>query len=210
VGKTEVACALLSLLAEAGLNPAPFKPYESGCSDLRSPVDASALREAARSQDELSDICPHRFRAPLAPGAAAERLGQKPSWQRTLRAFHHFDGRALVAEGAGGLLVPIDGRRDILDLISALRLPTLLVARSGLGTLNQTGLSLRTLKEHGAKVIAVVLTRTTPAGDASERDNPYWIRRRHRVRVLGPIPYQADPALRRAAFRRALRPLLQR
>jgi len=116
----------------------------------------------------------------------------------------------LVAEGAGGLLVPIDGRRDILDLISALGLPTLLVARSGLGTLNQTGLSLRALKEHDAKVIAVLLTRTTPAGDASERDNPYWIRRRHRVRVLGPVPYQADPTLRRAAFRRALRPLLQR
>src|SRR3954468_22653342 len=71
VGKTEVACALLSLMADAGLAPAAFKPYESGCEDLSSPADATALKAAARTDDDLALICPHRFRLPLAPGVAA-------------------------------------------------------------------------------------------------------------------------------------------
>ena len=70
IGKTETACAVLSLLADAGRRPMPFKPYESGCADLRQPADALALRLAARSEDDLSRICLHRFKAPLAPGIA--------------------------------------------------------------------------------------------------------------------------------------------
>ena len=71
VGKTQVASALLSLLADAGLSPAPFKPYESGCSRLSGPADALELRLAARSTDRLDRVCVHRFRAALAPGVAS-------------------------------------------------------------------------------------------------------------------------------------------
>ena len=105
VGKTEVACALLSLMADAGLSPAAFKPYESGCDDLAAPADATALKAAARTDDDLALICPHRFRLPLAPGVAARRLRQDPPFAVTLELFRAFDRRALVVEGAGGLLV---------------------------------------------------------------------------------------------------------
>src|SRR5208282_4725079 len=53
VGKTEVAAALLSLMADAGLAPGALKPYESGCVDVERPADALALRAAARSEDAL-------------------------------------------------------------------------------------------------------------------------------------------------------------
>ncbi|HUM11489.1 MAG TPA: dethiobiotin synthase, partial [Myxococcaceae bacterium] len=146
VGKTQVAAALLSLLADAGLRPAPFKPYESGCARLSRPADALELRAAARSADSLDDVCVHRFRAPLAPGVAAARMGRSPDFRPVLAAFHRFGDRPLVVEGAGGLLVPLDRRRDVIDLIEALQLPVVLVARAGLGTLNHTGLSLRLLE----------------------------------------------------------------
>lgn len=209
VGKTEAGCALLSLLAERGLRPAAFKPYESGCADLRRPADATALREAARADDRLSLVCPHRFKLPLAPGIAARRLGRQPDFRRTMAAFRAFAGRALVAEGAGGLRVPIDGKRDVVDLIAALRLPVLLAARAGLGTLNHVGLSLEALERRRLPVLAVLLSRSREAGDSSERDNPAALRERHGVLVLGPVPFVADPAARRRAFRRALRPLLE-
>src|SRR6266851_5360690 len=115
VGKTEAACALLSLLARRGLGPAAFKPYETGCRD------------------------------PRAPGIAAHRLRREPSFQKTLRAFKAFANRPLVVEGAGGLHVPIDSQREMIDLIHLFRLPVLLVARAGLGTLNHTALSLEAL-----------------------------------------------------------------
>jgi dethiobiotin synthetase len=208
VGKTHVACALLSLLADAGHEPAPFKPYESGCADLRRPADALALRAAARSTDALERVCPHRFRAAVAPGVAAARAGRAPSLEKTLKAFRSFAGRALVVEGAGGLFVPIDAQQDVIDLIARLRLPAILVARSGLGTLNHTALSLGALAARRIDVRAVVLSKVSAGADPSEADNAEQIARRHGVRVLGPVPYLPEPRLRRAAFRRALAPLL--
>jgi len=208
VGKTEVASALLSLLADAGLSPAPFKPYESGCSRLSRPADALELRAAARSTDPLDRVCVHRFRAPLAPGVAAARLGQVPELRAVLAAYRSFADRPLVAEGAGGLLVPLDPRRDMIDLVEALALPVVLVARAGLGTLNHTGLSLQLLATRSIPVRAVVLSCGSPARDPSIEDNAAWLSRRHEVPVLGPVPYIADPARRRRAFREVVRPLL--
>jgi len=208
VGKTEVAAALLSLMADAGLAPGALKPYESGCADVERPADALALRAAARSEDALDRISLHRFRAPLAPGIAAERLGLNPSWAETLKAFRAFQGRALVVEGAGGLLVPLDRHHQVIDLIAAMRLPVVLVARAGLGTLNHTGLSLRALRARRLRVRAVVLVRTSAARDASVADNRRWLQRREAIDVLGPVPFVVEAAARRAAFRKQLRSLL--
>ena len=209
VGKTEVASALLSLLADEGVSPVPFKPYESGCARLSRPADALALRAAARSTDPLDLICVHRFRAPLAPGIAAARRGRAPGFRAVLSAYRSFGARPLVAEGAGGLLVPLDARHDVVDLIEALGLPVLLVARAGLGTLNHTGLSLRLLQARRIPVRAVVLSRSSPVRDPSVEDNATWLGRRHGVPVLGPVPFIEHPARRRRAFRTLLRPLLE-
>lgn len=208
VGKTEAACALLSLLADAGLRPAPMKPYASGCLDWHRPADALALKAAARCDDPLDRVCLYRYRAPLAPGVAAARRRETPSFDRVLAVTRSFGGRPLVIEGAGGLFVPIDAQRDIIDLIETLNIPILLVARAGLGTLNHTGLSLDTLARRRIPVRAVLLTKIAEASDPSEQDNAEWLSQRHGVPVLGPVPYVQDPALRVAAYRQALRPLL--
>lgn len=208
IGKTQAAAALLALLAERGERPAPFKPYESGVDSFNEPADALALRMAARSDDPLELICPHRFREPLAPGVAAAREGRGVSFAKTLAAYRAFDGRPLVAEAAGGLRVPIDETRDVIDLVVELKLPALLVARAGLGTLNHTALSLELLQTRGVSVLGVLLSRTTPATDPSEEDNASWIERRHKVRVFGPVPFVPDDRQRQTAFRRALVPLL--
>ncbi len=207
VGKTQVASTLLSLLADRGDHPAPFKPYETGVDPKIGPADALLLREAARSNDDLKLICPHRFRLPLAPGVAAERLGREPSFERTLAAYRSFDGRPLIAEAAGGLRVPIDSKHDVVDLVKALRLPAILVARAGLGTLNHTALSMDLLRAMRIPVLAIVLVRSKPERDPSERDNAAVITRRHRALVLGPVPYVRDVVRRRTTFRHALKHL---
>lgn len=208
VGKTQASCALLSLLADAGLEPQGFKPYESGCASLRAPADTLAMREAARSTLPVDALCPHRFRAPLAPGVAARRLGREPDWGVTLAAWERLRHGAAVVEGAGGLFVPLDSKHDIIDLIATLRLPVLLVARAGLGTLNHTALSLQALAARRIPVKAVLLSRSSPARDSSERDNRQLLEQRHGVPVLGPVPYLPDARRRHAAFRRALRALV--
>ncbi|WP_375756699.1 dethiobiotin synthase [Corallococcus exercitus] len=208
VGKTQVSCALLSLLKDAGYAPQGFKPYESGCASLKAPADALAMREAAGSTLPVDAVCPHRFKAPLAPGIAAERLGREPDFRVTLAAWRRLKGGTVVVEGAGGLFVPVDSKRDVVDLIQAFRLPVVLVARAGLGTLNHVALSLEALASRKVPVRAVVLSRGVPGRDLAERDNRRYLEARHGVEVLGPVPFVEDPRKRRLAFRRALAPLV--
>lgn len=208
VGKTQVSCALLSLMRDAGLQPQGFKPYESGCASLKAPADALAMREAAGSTLPVEAVCPHRFRAPLAPGIAAWRLGREPDFAVTLAAWARLKDGPVVVEGAGGLFVPVDSKRDVVDLIQAFALPVVLVARAGLGTLNHVALSLEALASRKVSVRAVVLSRGVPGSDLAERDNRRYLEARHGVEVLGPVPHVEDAKKRRLAFRRALAPLV--
>lgn len=199
VGKTQVAGALLSLLADAGREPFAYKPYETGVRGV--PADAAFLQECAGGWQPLQTVCLHRFRAPVAPAIAGTA-----SWSQTLRTFRSF-GAPVVVEGAGGLRVPLDPRHDVVDLAAALKLPIVLVARAGLGTLNHVALSLDLLKQRRLEVRAVVLVKSTPGRDPSEADNPAWLRRRHRVKVFGPLPFFASQPRRHAALKKLLAPL---
>ena len=84
---------------------------------------------------------------------SAARPEGSPRWQEYSRR-----KELLVVEGVGGLLVPL--RRDLLlaDFLGRIRLPTLLVARSGLGTLNHTLLSLEALRSRDIPVLGVVFS----------------------------------------------------
>ncbi len=199
VGKTQVAGALLSLLADTGAHPFAFKPYESGVEGV--PADAAWLRACAGGWQPLDTICVHRFAAAVAPAIAG-----KSSWSKTLRTFASF-AKPVVVEGAGGLLVPLDGRHDVIDLAATLKLPIILVARAGLGTLNHVALSLEALRQRRLFVRAVVLVKSTRAKDPAEADNPAWLRRRHRVTVLGPLPFVSSRSRRHAALKKLLAPL---
>lgn len=210
VGKTQVACALASLMADAGLSPVGIKPYESGMTSLDAPADAIALRAASRCEEPLDAVCVHRFALPLAPAMAAPREGREAPFEAVDRAFRRLDGRSIVVEGAGGLRVPLDATRDVIDLIAHWQLPVVLAARAGLGTLNHVALSLEALAARRIETRAVVLSQVTPDDDPSVAENAAWIARRHALPVIGPVPYEVDPARRQAAFRDALRPWLMR
>ncbi|MBL8951698.1 MAG: dethiobiotin synthase [Myxococcaceae bacterium] len=190
IGKTEVSLALLSLMRKRGLEPFALKPYQSGGGDDAKRLGARVL---------------YRFKEPLAPGVAAELEGVKPSMKTVLKAIPR-EGAGVV-EGAGGLFVPLDAKHDVIDLIRATKLPVVLVARLGLGTLNHTAMSLGALR--GTRVAAVVLVKSTKGQDASEPHNPTWLERRHPgVRFLGPVPFIANEGRRLIAFERVLKPLV--
>lgn len=208
VGKTQVAAALLGLMVDAGLAPFAFKPYESGVAKLTAPPDALRLQRAGGGLQPLGAISLFRFKKPLAPGVAA-RLERRPSnWRATLSAHRAFGTRPGVIEGAGGLFVPLDEKHDVVDLISALGAPVVLVARAGLGTLNHTLLSLEALKSRRIRVAAIVLNSTSVAdrADASVAHNAAELRRRTDSPIYGPTRFIENEAERDASLRRALRP----
>jgi len=225
VGKTEIARAICALLARRGLNPRALKPVETGCAPEH-PEDALALLAACGTGQLLDEVCPYRFRLPAAPLVAAEAEGAGIDLLRIEELVSRARG-PIVVEAAGGLLVPLaraaisldqmdpadraPARAIItnLDLAERLRLPVVLVARAGLGTLNHTALSVDALERRGVEIAAVVLNRCVPEDDPSVASNAHWVSEMTGVRVLGPGPYVADARERPAALAHLVAPFIE-
>jgi dethiobiotin synthetase len=205
VGKTEVACALVSGARAAGLDVGAMKPAQSGVTSGEA-SDAERLREAAGGADPLELVCPYQFEPPLAPGVAARLAGVAISLPRLTEVARALALRhaALVVEGAGGLLVPLTPGATYADLAVALGLPVLVVARAGLGTVNHTALTVEALRARRLEVAGVVLNRTGPDDDASVPYNAAEIERITGVRVLVTLAYVRDIAARETFLRSAL------
>ncbi|MFO0594714.1 MAG: dethiobiotin synthase [Myxococcaceae bacterium] len=200
VGKTEVSAALLSAMARAGLKPTAWKPAESGGTG-----DSRRLWDAAGRWQRRDEVSTWKLKRPLAPALAAKAEGQRISWAKVRARFAELGDGPLVVEGAGGLFVPLAEGHDVIDLVVALKLPVVLVARAGLGTLNHTSLSLEALARRRVKVAAVVLSRGSNARDPSVPLNrPELERRFPGVRFLGPVPFVRDAAKRARAFERVV------
>lgn len=209
VGKTQVSAALLRLMVKRGHRPFAFKPFESGMASLDAPGDGLALQQAAGAWQPMESVSLFRFKAPLAPAMAAKRERRTTSWRAMQSTFASFGDGAGVAEGAGGLRVPLDSRHDVIDAIEALKLPVVVVARSGLGTVNHTTLTLEALSARRLQVAAVVLVSSQKTADPSVKLNKAELEHRFpRVRFLGPVPFIEAVDRRARVFERALSTLV--
>ncbi len=146
VGKTVAAAwCMLHLKAEY------WKPTQSG---LEPPTDTDKVREY--TQLPTSDFHPetYRLKAPLSPHEAARR----ENVQIEIDQFRlPQTSRPLIVEGAGGLMVPLNDNNFVIDLIKKLALPAILVARSGLGTINHTLLSLEAMRARDIKIAGMII-----------------------------------------------------
>jgi dethiobiotin synthetase len=180
IGKTVIAGAIARALSVHGMHVGVMKPVETGCrkrDGVLVPADGAYLKRAARSDDRLEQIVPYRYSPSLAPDVAARMAGGRVNLRNIVRRFESLARRhdVTIVEGIGGLLVPLSASCDVADLIVTLDLPTLLVARSGLGTLNHTLLTLRHGTERGVKFVGVILNRTGSRTTLSDRTNPVWL-----------------------------------
>lgn len=189
VGKTTVGIALARLALRHHRPIRPFKPVETGCAP--EPLDARALWEAAGCPGSLADVCPFPLPVPAAPAAAAEAAGihlDLDDLAARGRALAH-DGAFLLTEGAGGLLVPYAGALTTADLVARLDLPVLLVARTALGTINHTALTIQELRRRGLPIAGLVMAQVAPSAEPHQRWNVDLIHRLTGLRALGTLPY---------------------
>lgn len=152
VGKTQVAARLARAWAELG--PVAYrKPFQTGVDRADHPeADAAAVRGPGIITE--SHIL---LKAPLAPLAAAQLEGRSLDLEAAARWCQRpFEGR-VVLEGVGGLMVPLAPRTHFLAWATDLKIPCVLVALGGLGTLNHTMLSAEALMLRGWRIEAVLL-----------------------------------------------------
>ncbi len=194
VGKTLIAGAIARALSLNGRRVGVMKPFESGCRRDGAavvPADAVLLRNMAGSQDDLALICPYAFERPLAPGVAAD-LEQVPiSLEKVQKIFNQLSAQydIMLVEGAGGLMVPVSAEHLIIDTIRLLQLPLIIVARTALGTINHTLLTVREAQRAGICVCGIILNKVSPEQDEAEDTNPEVIRKFSNVPLLGQVPY---------------------
>ena len=173
---TDVGKTVVSALVVQGLGATYWKPVQSG---LEGGGDSGRLQ--ALLQLPAKRLLPeaYRLQTPVSPHWAAELEGITIDPARL--ALPAVAG-ALVVETAGGLLVPL--RRDWLqiDQLAAWGLPVLLVARSGLGTLNHTLLSVQALRQRSIPLLGLVLNGPL------HPDNPATLAALAQAPVLAQLP----------------------
>ncbi|WP_436931183.1 dethiobiotin synthase [Halosimplex halobium] len=168
VGKTVVTAGLVGWLRESGIDAGAVKPAQTG-----HPPDDDAGFVADACGTDAAATCLERLEPPLAPAVAADREGVDLSYGAIRAGCERelADAAVGVVEGIGGLRVPLADGQEVVDLVADLGVPAVVVARSGLGTLNHTALTVEALDRRGCGVAGVVLNEYEGASVA-ERTNP--------------------------------------
>lgn len=204
VGKSVVAAAIVAALTAGGHRVCAFKPAVSGLDepDAIWPPDHELLA-AATGHQQPEDVAPYLFGPAVSPHLAAEMTGTKIERAVIDEVFDRTragDCDAIVCEGVGGLMVPLslDPPLSVLDLAVDWRLPVVVVAHPGLGTISDTRLTVERLRAEGVEVAGVVLTPWPMDPPTIECSNRETIERLCAVEVFG-LPRATPDSLADAA-----------
>jgi len=179
IGKTVVSAALMHYLR--GFGPITYwKPIQTGIEQDDDTAEVARLGECGADEIRADGV---RLRRPLSPHLSARLAGVTVDEHALVLDTPGEDRRRRwVVEGAGGVLVPINDRVLMIDLMVRFGLPVIVAARSGLGTINHTLLTIDALRRRAPEVAGVVMVGEPNA------DNRQAIEQYGRVAVIGELP----------------------
>jgi len=197
-GKTIISGGIARALLRRGWNVGVMKPIatwgdpcrEAGVRTKWISEDALHLRQAAATSDALDLINPVCLKAALAPWPAARLEKKSINLNRVSLAYRELVRRHnfVVVEGAGGVMVPLKRRFFVVDLIGRMKLPAIVVAHPGLGTLNHILLTVDLLKQEGIPLSGIIINKWQGKTRA-ERTNPHVLQRILKRRIIV-VPHQ--------------------
>jgi dethiobiotin synthetase len=174
IGKTTVSALLC-----AALDAIYWKPIQSGSREGTDRATVMRLAALPRNRALPETYC---FAPPVSPHLAARHAGVRIEL-RKIKLPSLPPEENLIVEGAGGALVPINGTQLMTDLMWHLKLPVLLVARTSLGTINHTLLSIAALRAARLDLRGVVMV------GRPNRENRHAIEHYGKVEVVGSVPF---------------------
>jgi dethiobiotin synthetase len=192
VGKTMASGLLLGFLHHKGIAAGYQKWASTGATgnsaDLTTCLNLSGLEP---DPDLLELQVPYRFAFPASPHLASELEERQIEPERIVNAYREMVEKfeVLIVEGVGGLLVPLNRELLLADLVARLKLPTIVVARGGLGTINHTLLTIEALRARRIPILGVIFTDSEDEDEIIVRDNMGVIAEMGRVEVIGRLPY---------------------
>jgi dethiobiotin synthetase len=194
VGKTFITSGIAAVLKEKQIDIGVYKPILSGVSPEHPESDTSLLKEGSQTPLTYEEITPFEFKEPLAPYVAGRLEGRSiylkdvlKHWDRIKEKHPYF-----LVEGAGGISVPLGPDFLVSDLISALELPIIIVARPNLGTINHTFLTVKYAQSIGIHITGIIINGKNSVFDLAEETNPDVIEKQCGVPILGVTPKLED------------------
>lgn len=194
VGKTIVTRAIVGALVRRGIDVSAVKPVESGApkddTGRYCPKDAFALARACGQDPTLTANTAYCFSAPVSPHLAARKEGRTIDSEPILALLHRElqNSKVVVAEGAGGLLVPLSDTLLYADVIAESGFGLLIVAPDILGAINATLTTIESARLRSIPVLGVVLNRS----GLMDWDNAAAIAAHGQVPILGKFPEATD------------------
>ena len=193
VGKTLVSAAFILKLKEVGIKTVGFKPVVAGT--YRSPdgrefnEDLETLRLASGFEHDDMHLCPYVLNTPAAPHLVAQAQGIDLNIAVITKAFHNISEKfdAVVVEGAGGFLVPLNKKEDLGDTVKAIGLPVILVVGMRLGCINHALLTYEALKMRNLQVAGWIANALSEEMSLLQ-ENIQSLKDRIKAPLLGIIP----------------------
>ncbi len=174
VGKTYVSGLIVKKLCEAGYSAGYYKAALSGADTIED-SDAGYVKNVSGISQSLESLVSYVYAPAVSPHLAAQLAGNPVNLEKVQRDYEHVQSQYgyVTVEGSGGIVCPIrwDDREKLLleDIIKALKLPALVVADSGLGTINTTVLTTEYLKCRGIEIKGIIMNHFD--GSAMHEDN---------------------------------------
>jgi dethiobiotin synthetase len=167
IGKTFITAGLIRTLRGPNHAVDALKPvvsgYEPSVVETSDPAVLLAALGRPVTADEIARIAPWRFRAPLSPDLAAAREGRVIDFDALIafsrQAIANTPG-TLFIEGVGGIMVPLDAGRTVLDWMAALGIPLVLVVGGYLGTISHTLTALDVLSQRHLSIATIVVSES--------------------------------------------------
>jgi dethiobiotin synthetase len=200
VGKTLITGGIAAVLRRQGLKVGVFKPIASGCRNDGGLVsdDTEFLALCADADYSLSVITPVTYKTPAAPVTCIQVEGRPIDYEEIAAAYNYLceNCDVVVVEGIGGAMVPIDGEHTILDLAVEFNLPTVIVARPNLGTINHSLLTIEAVRNAGLPVAGLVISGYNALeADTAEETSPDVICGFSQTNLLSIVPFDEESSV---------------
>ena len=193
IGKTYVSAAIAKALADKKLNLAYYKAAVSGSASIEK-SDAGFVKKSASIKQDTDRLLSYLYERPLSPHLAArleKRFASLDKITTDFRSLDH-DYDYVLSEGAGGIICPVVYEKDVkimyLDILKALKLPAVIVADAGLGTINHTILTLSYLRANNVDVKGVILNNFDK-DSIMHNDNLFMVEDIGRIKVIATLAH---------------------
>ena len=195
VGKTYVTAGLAIMLRKMGMDVGVMKPFAAGLVQKKGykSEDVEILSKSAQINDPETLVNPQFFPIPASPYTAWKKLKIKPKIALVLSSFKKLTNmhEMILVEGMGGILTPILKDYYITNLIKDMKISTIIVTRSKVGTLNHTLMTVKMCEKYKIPIKGIIINNFDGDGypiNQLKKD----LEDLTGIKVLGSIPFISD------------------